>query len=103
SSRQLLRSSWVASKSCDSSIGIMNRRDWNCAKRLGVRPVLWRFEMDAERKSGAAAHAIQDASRDSNGSWRLLITPAGLARADSAVRAPGCRLLTPLRFICLEL
>ena len=35
------------------------------AKRLGVRPVLWRFEMGGERKSGAAAHALQDASRHS--------------------------------------
>jgi hypothetical protein len=31
------------------------------AKRLGVRPVLWRFEMGGERKSGAAARALQDA------------------------------------------
>src|SRR5262245_25371040 len=38
----------------------------NRVKRLGVRPVLWRFEIGADRKSGAAARALQDASRMSN-------------------------------------
>src|SRR5262249_30909422 len=41
--------------------------DTNRAKRLGVRLPMHRerFEMGGERKSGAAAHALQDASRSS--------------------------------------
>src|SRR5262245_14121286 len=61
--------SWIAS-SVRLGIGTNNQWARNCAKRLGVRPVLWRFEIGGDCKSGAAAHALQDASRDSVGSSR---------------------------------
>src|SRR5262249_54763572 len=53
----------VLIRECISSGALHEPFEWREASWSA--PVPWRFEMGDERKSGAAAHALQDASRSS--------------------------------------